>query len=57
MTTVFAQMERDRVGPAQFGLDRGPDRIGFVRLPGLANGCDMVNIDAQLRHGSDLVFG
>ena len=51
VTTVFAQMHRDAVGPAQVSFDRGPDRIGFIGAARLADGSHMVDVDAEFDHG------
>ena len=47
VAAVLAQVDRDRVGPAEFGERRRPDGIGLVRLAGLADRGDVVDVDAQ----------
>ena len=50
MAAIFAQMQRDAVGAAQFGQGRGPDRVGLVRAAGLAQRRYVVDIDAEKGH-------
>ncbi len=49
--TVFTQMHSDAVGPTEVGFDGGPDGVGLVGSPGLADGGDVVDVDAELDHG------
>lgn len=55
MTTIFAEMEGDAVGSAEFRLDGGPDGIGLDATSRLANGGYMVNVDAQFDHAFTVV--
>ncbi len=50
MATVLAKMEGDSVGPAQLRLDGGPDGIGLEAAPGLPEGGDVVDVDAEFDH-------
>ena len=47
---VFAEVDRDAVGSAQFGLDGGPDGVRFVGPPGLPDGGHVIDIDSEQRH-------
>src|SRR3569833_784743 len=47
MTTVFAQMQRDGGGTGLLGRDRGLHRVGITRAARLAQGGDVVDVDAQ----------
>ena len=53
VAAVFAQMERDAVGPAQFGQGRGPDRVRLISPPRLPDRGHVIDVYAQLRHGAD----
>ena len=44
--TIFAQMHRDGIGPAQLGKRRRPNRIGLVRLASLTDRRHVVDVDA-----------
>jgi hypothetical protein len=50
--TVFAQMHRNAIGTTQMSLHGGPDWIRFIRATRLADGCNVVDIDAQFDHSS-----
>ena len=52
VAAVLAQVHGDAVGAAQVRLDRGPHRVGLVGAPRLADGGDVVDVDAQLDHRS-----
>ena len=47
MPAILAEMDRNRVGPAQFGQRRRPHRVGLVRLAGLADRGHVVDVDAK----------
>ena len=47
VAAVFAEMDRDAVGPAQFGQHGGPDRVGLVGPPRLPQRRDMIDIHAK----------
>ena len=47
MAAILAQVDRDRVGPAQFGQRRRPNRVGLVRFAGLAHRGHVIDIDAE----------
>ena len=47
MAAILAQVDRDRVGPAQFGERGCPHRVRLVRLAGLAHGGHVIDIDAE----------
>ena len=49
---ILAQMHGDAIGAAQMRLDGAPDGIGFVSAPGLADGGDVVDVDAEFDHSS-----
>jgi hypothetical protein len=51
MAAVFAQVQRDAGGPAEFGLGGGPDRIGLGAAAGLPQRGYVVDIDAKMGHG------
>ena len=53
VAAVLAEVEGDAVGPAQFGQGGRPDRIGLVGSPGLPDGGDVVDVDAEFRHADD----
>ena len=48
---VFAEMDRDHVGPAQLGEHGRPDRVGLAPAADLTKRGDMIDIDTQARHG------
>jgi hypothetical protein len=50
VTPVLAQVHGDAVGAAEVRLDGGPHRVRLARAPGLAQRCDMVDVDAELDH-------
>jgi hypothetical protein len=50
MCPVAAQVNRDAVGAREFREDSRRNRIGLDRLPGLSNGCDVIDIHSQLGH-------
>lgn len=50
MAAIFAQVDRNSVGTTEFGFDGGPYGIGFVATPGLAEGGDVVDVDAEFDH-------
>ena len=43
---IFAQMHRDAIRTTEFGLDGGPDGVRLVAPPCLAQGGDVVYVDA-----------
>ena len=49
---VLAQVHGDAVGAAEVRLDRRPHRVGLVGAPRLADGGDVVDVDAELDHSS-----
>ena len=49
--TVLAQVHGDSVGAAGLGFGRRKDGVGLVGPPGLPDGRDMVDVDAEFRHG------
>jgi phosphate transport system protein len=51
---VLAEVNGDSVGPAELGLDRGPDGVGLVRQPRLPDRGDVVDVDAELDHGESV---
>ena len=52
VAAILAQVHGDAVGAAQVRLDGRPYGIGLVRAPRLAQGCDVVDVDAELDHAS-----
>lgn len=56
VAAVFAEVDGDAVGTAKLGLVGGADRIGlalseaFALVPRLADGGDVVDVDAELDH-------
>ena len=52
VAAILAQVERDAVGPAQFGQRGRPDRVGLVGPPRLPDGRHVVDVDAEFGHGS-----
>jgi hypothetical protein len=50
VAAVFAQMDNDSVGPAQFGQVGGMDWVRLMGQPGLADGGYVVDIDNEIRH-------
>ena len=54
---VGSQMDGNAVGPGHGGHGRGRHRIGLVRLAGLPQGGDMVDVDAQANYVHDALYG
>ena len=50
VAAILAQMHGDAVGAPQVRLDGGPDGIGFIGTPRLADGGDVVDVDAEFDH-------
>ena len=50
MAAVFAEVDGDAIRAAEFGFDGGPDGVGFVAAPRLAEGRDVVDVDAEFDH-------
>ena len=48
MAPVFAQVQRDGVGAGLFGQQRRAQRIGIGRAARIAQGGDVVDVDAQV---------
>jgi len=48
---VFPQMERDAIGTAELCQHGRPGRIGLVGSPRLADGGDVIDVDAKVGHG------
>ena len=53
MAAVFAEMERDAVGPAEFRERGRPDGVGLVGAASLPDGGDVVDVDAKKSHESN----
>ena len=51
VAAILAQMDGDAVRAGQFAQDGGGDGIGLADLARLADGGDMIDVHAQLRHG------
>ena len=49
---VFAQMDDDGAGSAEFGQGGGSDRVGAFGQPGLADGGHMIDVDRKQGHGA-----
>ena len=47
VAAVFAQVHGDAVGARFFGVQRSLDRVRVTGAPGLAQGSDMVDVDAK----------
>ena len=47
VAAIFAEMNRDAVGTAEFGGGCGPNGIGLVGAPGLAKRGNVVDVDAE----------
>ena len=47
---ILAQVHGDAVGPGQLALGRRPDGVWLVRLPGLADGRYVIDIDVENCH-------
>jgi hypothetical protein len=45
VTPIFTEMHRNTIGTAQFSQNRSGNRIGLRSAAGLAEGCNVVNID------------
>ena len=52
MAAIFAEMDRDPVRPRQLGQNRRPDRVRLIAAPGLAEGGDVVDVNAKTGHVS-----
>jgi phosphate transport system protein len=52
---VLTQVHGDAVGPAQMRLDRRPHRIRLVGSPRLADGGDVIDVDAEFDHGRGMI--
>ena len=50
VAAVLAEVERDAVGPAQFGQRGRPDRVRLVGPPRLADRGHVVDVDAEFCH-------
>ena len=57
VAAILAQMHGDAVGAPQVRLDGGPDRIGFIGTSRLADGGDVVDVDAEFDHERRLKSG
>ena len=54
MAAIFAQVHGDQISAPQLRLNRCPYRIGLDRSTSLPHGGDMVNVHAQLDHGTSV---
>src|SRR2546423_11731499 len=52
MPAGLAQMDGDALRATEVRLDRRPNRVGFVRAPGLPYRSDVVDVHAELDHRS-----
>ena len=50
VAAILAQMHGDAIGAPQVRLDGSPDGIGFIGTPRLADGGDVVDVDAEFDH-------
>jgi hypothetical protein len=51
VATVFAEVDRNRVGAAELGQRGCPYGVRLVRLSGLANSSYMVDVNAEQGQG------
>ena len=51
MASILTQVHRDSASAAEFSLSSCRNWVWLDRSSCLANGCDMINIDTEYRHG------
>jgi len=54
VAAIFAQMNRDSIGPAQLGQRRGPNRVRLAPTARLAQRGDVIDIHTETRHRENL---
>ena len=47
---ILAEVDGDPIGPAQLGQRGGPDRVGLMPAPRLAERGDVIDVDSQADH-------
>lgn len=47
MTTIFPEVSRDAISARVYGQLRSFDRVGMVSAAGVAQRCDVIDIDAK----------
>ncbi len=56
VAAILAKMQRDAIGAAFLGHERGFDRIRVVGAASLPQGCDVIDIDPQVLLGAGAHF-